>query len=177
MWCLHECTVWCLLKWFTNVCENILIIAIHTSGGPPGVGNEYHCPFKLASLMWLFVCVQRWIVYPSNVIRMLCIKLPSDWIHNFILRYSCKTLVLSVHKYLCLLIVFEQYNSTALHLASENGHDKVIRILLIAKADVNTQDKVSCLSVSLHVGMYNYTYSILSCCTQLNYVCNCVFRI
>ena len=36
-----------------------------------------------------------------------------------------------------------QENSTALIKASKNGHDEVVRILLAAKATVNTQNKVS----------------------------------
>ncbi len=32
---------------------------------------------------------------------------------------------------------------TALHIASRNGHDEVVRVLLAAKATVNTQDRVS----------------------------------
>ena len=36
-----------------------------------------------------------------------------------------------------------QDNVTALHAASSNGHDEVVRVLLAAKATVNTQDKVS----------------------------------
>ncbi len=36
-----------------------------------------------------------------------------------------------------------QDNVTALHAASNNGHDEVVRVLLAAKATVNTQDKVS----------------------------------
>ena len=37
----------------------------------------------------------------------------------------------------------EQDNQTALHYASDSGHDEVVRVLLAAKAAVNTQDKVS----------------------------------
>ena len=36
-----------------------------------------------------------------------------------------------------------QSQRTALHWASENGHNEVVRVLLAAKATVNTQDKVS----------------------------------
>ena len=36
-----------------------------------------------------------------------------------------------------------QDNRTALHAASSNGHDEVVRVLLAAKATVNTQSKVS----------------------------------
>ena len=36
-----------------------------------------------------------------------------------------------------------QNNVTALHAASNNGHDEVVRVLLAAKATVNTQSKVS----------------------------------
>ena len=36
----------------------------------------------------------------------------------------------------------KQDNSTALHKASKNGHHEVVRVLLAAKATVNTQDKV-----------------------------------
>ena len=36
-----------------------------------------------------------------------------------------------------------QDNVTALHVASGNGHDEVVRVLLAAKATVNTQHKVS----------------------------------
>ena len=36
-----------------------------------------------------------------------------------------------------------QKGSTALHLASDNGHDVVVKILLAAKARVNTQNNVS----------------------------------
>ena len=36
-----------------------------------------------------------------------------------------------------------QDNVTALNIASDNGHDEVVRVLLAAKATVNTQDKVS----------------------------------
>ncbi len=36
-----------------------------------------------------------------------------------------------------------QDNSTALHAASSNGHDEVVRVLLAAKATVNAQTKVS----------------------------------
>ncbi len=32
---------------------------------------------------------------------------------------------------------------TALYLASDNGHDEAVKVLLAAKATVNTQDKVS----------------------------------
>ncbi len=32
---------------------------------------------------------------------------------------------------------------TALHVASIIGHDEVVRVLLAAKATVNTQDRVS----------------------------------
>ncbi len=31
---------------------------------------------------------------------------------------------------------------TALHVASDRGHDEIVRVLLAAKASVNTQDKV-----------------------------------
>ncbi len=37
----------------------------------------------------------------------------------------------------------QQDNRTALHIASQQGHDEVVRVLLAAKATVNTQDKVS----------------------------------
>ena len=36
-----------------------------------------------------------------------------------------------------------QENSTALIQASKKGHDEVVRVLLAAKATVNTQNKVS----------------------------------
>ena len=36
-----------------------------------------------------------------------------------------------------------QDNTSALHAASSNGHDEVVRVLLAAKATVNTQSKVS----------------------------------
>ena len=36
-----------------------------------------------------------------------------------------------------------QDNVTALHAASYNGHDEVVRVLLAGKATVNTQNKVS----------------------------------
>ncbi len=36
-----------------------------------------------------------------------------------------------------------QDNATALHAASNNGHDEVVRVLLAAKVAVNTQNKVS----------------------------------
>ncbi len=37
----------------------------------------------------------------------------------------------------------QQDNVTALHWASNKGHDEVVRVLLAAKATVNTQNKVS----------------------------------
>ncbi len=36
-----------------------------------------------------------------------------------------------------------QDNWTALHIASSNGHDEVVSVLLAAKATVNTQNTVS----------------------------------
>ncbi len=39
--------------------------------------------------------------------------------------------------------MYTQDNQTALHLASSNGQDEVVRVLLAAKATINTQDKVS----------------------------------
>ena len=36
-----------------------------------------------------------------------------------------------------------QNNYTALHTASDNGHDDVVRVLLAGKATVNTLSKVS----------------------------------
>ena len=36
-----------------------------------------------------------------------------------------------------------QDNATALVVACQNGHDEVVRVLLVAKATVNTPDKVS----------------------------------
>ncbi len=38
-----------------------------------------------------------------------------------------------------------QYGMSAIHWASNNGHDEVVRVLLAAKATVNTQSKVSCI--------------------------------
>ena len=38
---------------------------------------------------------------------------------------------------------FVQDHATALHLASSNGHDEVVEVLLAAKATVNTQTVVS----------------------------------
>ncbi len=37
----------------------------------------------------------------------------------------------------------QQDNQTALHQASNNGHDEVVKVLLAAKATVNIQNKVS----------------------------------
>ncbi len=37
----------------------------------------------------------------------------------------------------------QQDNQTALYQASSSGHDEVVRVLLAAKATVNTQSKVS----------------------------------
>ena len=53
-----------------------------------------------------------------------------------------------------------QENSTALECASTNGHDEVVRILLAAKATVNTQNKVStewstCKQALSDVSFYN----------------------
>ncbi len=42
-----------------------------------------------------------------------------------------------------MLVYIIQNNVTALFIASENGHDDVVRVLLAAKATVNTQTKVS----------------------------------
>ena len=42
----------------------------------------------------------------------------------------------------CWLFI-EQDSSTALHYASVNGHHEVVRVLLAAKATVNTRNKVS----------------------------------
>ena len=39
--------------------------------------------------------------------------------------------------------VIKQDNVTALYLACKNEHDEVVRVLIAAKATVNTQDKVS----------------------------------
>ena len=50
-----------------------------------------------------------------------------------------------------------QDKSTALHQASDNGHYEVVRVLLAAKATVNTQNKV-CVSVQL-VAPYLVTHS------------------
>ncbi len=49
-----------------------------------------------------------------------------------------------------------QDKKTALHLASANGYDEIVRVLLAAKARVNTQDKVSCL-FCLHYVYMLYT--------------------
>ncbi len=39
---------------------------------------------------------------------------------------------------------------TALHLASDNGHDEVVKALLSTKATVNTRDKVGVVYTSWH---------------------------
>ncbi|XP_064391932.1 uncharacterized protein LOC135339650 isoform X3 [Halichondria panicea] len=44
-------------------------------------------------------------------------------------------------------------NSTALHIASDNGHDEVVRVLLAAKATVNTQDRSNW--TALHIASIN----------------------
>ncbi len=36
-----------------------------------------------------------------------------------------------------------QNDATTLYWASDKGHDEIVRVLLAAKATVNTQDKVS----------------------------------
>ena len=46
-------------------------------------------------------------------------------------------------------IYIQQNHVSALHLASQNGHDEVVRVLLAAKATVNTQTKVSSTLYSL----------------------------
>ena len=45
--------------------------------------------------------------------------------------------------YACLFFDCIQGGWTALHVACMNGHDKVVKILLQAGADLNIQDKVS----------------------------------
>ena len=44
-----------------------------------------------------------------------------------------------------------QENKTALLWACKNGHDKVVRALIQAGANVNSVDKVSCCSNSFSV--------------------------
>ncbi len=44
---------------------------------------------------------------------------------------------------LSITLLIQQDNRTALYQASYNGHDEVVRVLLAAKATVNTQTKVS----------------------------------
>ena len=46
-----------------------------------------------------------------------------------------------------------QANSTALLLASKNGHEDVVRVFLAAEAVVNTQDKVSSITMIAHPSM------------------------
>ena len=73
-----------------------------------------------------------------------------------------------VHNHVSLFLV--QVNSTALHKASSNGHDAVVRVLLAAKATVNTQNKVRfivqphniCPIVNLFL-ISCYTINIITC--------------
>ena len=58
------------------------------------------------------------------------------------------------------VIVDQQENTTALYLASMNGHDKVVRILLAAKARVNTQDKVRSLGMENRLTVLLIIYPI-----------------
>ena len=53
------------------------------------------------------------------------------------------------------LIKILQNKWTALHLASSNGHDEVVRVLLSTKATVNTLDKVGCI-FCLHFNTKNW---------------------
>ena len=41
------------------------------------------------------------------------------------------------------MLVSPQYGSTALHIASINGHPEVVKLLLQSHADVNVKDNVS----------------------------------
>ena len=67
---------------------------------------------------------------------------------QYISSCACLSLSICPNMVVCTCISFiEQDKSTALHLASINGHDKVVRVLLAVKATVNTRNKVSSVQV------------------------------
>ena len=56
-----------------------------------------------------------------------------------------------------------QNNQTALFVASRNGHDEIVRVLLAAKATVNTQEKVGFV-VQIHFPQHT-VYIVFLLCT------------
>ena len=66
-----------------------------------------------------------------------------------VLEFSCcsKTLIFPLHKAIAILhymiCYFLQYGDTPIHLASRNGHVKVVKKLISSGADVNVVNKVS----------------------------------
>ena len=62
-----------------------------------------------------------------------------------------------------LMILSPQDGVTALHWASNNGHDEIVRVLLAAKATVNTQNKVGFV-VQIHFPQHA-VYIVFLLCT------------
>ncbi len=61
------------------------------------------------------------------------------------------------------MILSLQDGVTALHWASNNGHDEIVRVLLAAKATVNTQEKVGFV-VQTHFPQHA-VYNVFLLCT------------
>ncbi len=57
----------------------------------------------------------------------------------------CMYITYYIYKYFLYYIYIYQYERTALHLAAEGGHDKIVETLVEAKADPCAQDSVSVL--------------------------------
>ena len=64
----------------------------------------------------------------------------ADIIYIFISYY-----ILYISYYIYIYTYIYQWERTALHLAAEGGHDKIVETLVEAKADPCAQDRVSVL--------------------------------
>ena len=59
--------------------------------------------------------------------------------------YICACMVMYTHIsiHIAMHSIILQYGCTPLFVASQNGYDKIVDVLIIAKADVNIANKVS----------------------------------
>ncbi len=91
--------------------------------------------------MWCIIGASTSEPLPSHLFGFLflCVHV-YIWLSWTVMIFAFKT----HDPYLSLVVlIYIQDNQTALHTASYNGHDEVVRVLLAAKATVNTQTKVS----------------------------------
>ena len=73
---------------------------------------------------------------------------------------------MSIHGYALELMCFSQFGWTPLFVASDEGHFDIVRILIEAKAQVNTQAKVCCSYHSQH-NIFSYKMKMqLTFCSQ-----------